>query len=164
MRKLLSVFSFILLSLSIISCQENADLDAYDEGEDLYKDSHINYYLFDGSDQGYSDTQFIPTMTTSYEGTNEYLITTTKSKKKIIKNAVPEIYYQDDPKAYGTIYYMINENNVDKFVEEYYEWYPEDEYEELVEKAEARLKDWLELQVLPHRMHSMNEYFGTLIV
>ena len=142
MRKLFSLSSLLLFSLLIISCQENADLDAYDEGEsDPFKDSYINYYLFDGSDQGYSDTQFIPTFTYGYDDAYEYLITTTKSKKKIIKSAAPIIYSPSDPEP-GTLYYVINENNIDKFVEEYYEWYPKDEYEELVVKAEARLKDW----------------------
>ena len=143
MRRLFSLSSFFLFSLLIISCQENADLDAYDEGEDLYKDSYINYYLFDGSDQGYSDTEFIPTFTYSDPyGVNDYLITTTKSKKKIIKGSSVPQGYSHNPSDYGTGYYVINENNVNDFVEDYYQWYPKDEYEELVAKAEARLKDW----------------------
>ena len=58
-----------------------------------------------------------------------------------MKSAVGVIYSSSDPEP-GIIYYVVNENDVDHFVEEYYEWYPEEEYEELVPKAQARLKDW----------------------
>ena len=149
MRKLNALFLFVLFSLLIISCRENADLDAYDEGEtDRFKDSYINYYLFDDSPQGYSDTNSIPTFTYGKRDVYDYLITTTKSKKKIMKESVHQGYSHSDA-DYNTIYYVINENNVDDFAEEYYQWYPEEEKDDLIKNAVQRLKDWFGTAATP---------------